>query len=935
MSNQNDPIITRNFIKNLSRGLVKSLPIGSALLEQVIYGTLDGEAAEMEAEKLHSALSRISQEIEGKDIELSEIIKELERQAIFSKAITNELNRLTALIDDPDHAALPETVDNAVKMLLLKNDEQADILTGEIGEIKELLNRLTDKVEKSSLHIQGSPAPFKAEDEEKLLREYLKSVEADTRRIDIQGISSQSGAGREAIHFPIEEIYTPLTTHHPGTRTGIPDEPGLGKHGVGERTPLSGLLSEQRRLLIVGDPGGGKTTFLKLIACVLAKDALGETLDGREKHLGLSVDKPALIPIFLRLAAVAEVMDRGSPEVAVGASYRKLIQAMESLYAYQTSQILQSRLERGQCALLLDGLDEVADPNLRRKLIQVVNGVMEHWGDNLIILTSRPFGYQDVADSKQIATAHIDAFGKKEIKEFLFRWGKGLYPDDDERERSEYLPELHSAIIDSAPIRKLARNPVMLTCLCVVHWNERSLPEGKPDLLAAVLKWLLNAREEIRKVRGYTSEFAEECFKALAMAMTIHEDGKQVIVDLAWAAEQLTKPFDDILNVSGEERVQREGRRFFEEEMLYSGIVEKYRTGQLRFWHLNFQEHYAAKALIDRSDDKWWKIVEPHLGEQQWFEVLDHLAGCLAWTGRYRLDLLVENVLGTAKNSDLASLARVVGILGRLLRILKAYKYQPPPRLGWNKARDMVMEIFTIKGASRVPVEQRIAAAEALGQGGDPRIKPLDPEMLPVPGMKNVSLCKYPVTVAEYQKFVDNNGYGDSQYWDNELCSKKEKEGWTEPGSWDEQTEHQNRPVTEVSWYEASAYCKWLTAQTKRPYRLPREEEWEKAAINLNGEYPWGNDAPNLELLNFNYNVGNPTPVGIYPAGAAVGGHLDMEGNVWEWILDWHEDGSSRVLRGGSWSSKPWLVRSAPRRRNAPVNRSNSLGFRLVLPPGQ
>ena len=56
MSNKNDPIITRNFIKNLSRGMVKSLPVGGALLEQVIYGTLDGEAAKKEAEKLHSAL---------------------------------------------------------------------------------------------------------------------------------------------------------------------------------------------------------------------------------------------------------------------------------------------------------------------------------------------------------------------------------------------------------------------------------------------------------------------------------------------------------------------------------------------------------------------------------------------------------------------------------------------------------------------------------------------------------------------------------------------------------------------------------------------------------------------------------------------------------------------------------------------------------------
>lgn len=207
--------------------------------------------------------------------------------------------------------------------------------------------------------------------------------------------------------------------------------------------------------------------------------------------------------------------------------------------------------------------------------------------------------------------------------------------------------------------------------------------------------------------------------------------------------------------------------------------------------------------------------------------------------------------------------------------------------------------------------------------------------MLSVPGMKDISLGKYPVTVAEYQRFVNNNGYGDSEYWDNKWWSIKNEKGWTEPGNWDEQTEHQNRPVTEVSWYEASAYCKWLTAQTKRLYRLPREEEWKKAATNPNGEYPWGKDDPNPELLNFDFNVGSPTPVGIYPAGAAAGGHLDMTGNVWEWNLDSYEGGSYRVKRGGSWNYESWRVRSADRFRYTPGLRNNDLGFRLVLPPGQ
>jgi hypothetical protein len=479
----------------------------------------------------------------------------------------------------------------------------------------------------------------------------------------------------------------------------------------------------------------------------------------------------------------------------------------------------------------------------------------------------------------------------------------------------------------------MAKNPVMLTCLCVVHWNERKLPEGQADLLAAVLRWLLNAKQEKRRQRGYSNTFAEECFKALAWAMTSHRDGKQVRVDLAWAAEQLAVPFLDELGVQ-HDRLRKKGVLFLEDEMLDSGIVEQAGSGDIKFWHYTFQEHYAARALAEKSDadgpDGWWQAIRHHLNNHQWVEVLDHFAGCLAWTGRRRVNLFVERVLGMAVDKDLTSLARVVGVLGRILRILAVYDYHPSNRLGWGEVRDRVMDIFTLEGASRVPVRQRIAAAETLGQAGDPRINPLAPEMLPIPGMKGVLLGRYPVTVAEYHCFIENNGYVDRQYWEEEWWSVKEERGWAGPEDWDEQIEHQNRPVIGVSWYEAAAYCNWLAARTNLSYRLPEEKEWKKAATHPKGKYPWGNAEPNPELLNFDANVHVPTPVGIYPAGTAPGGHLDMSGNVWEWNWDLYEEGGSfRVIRGGSWFVGAHFCRAAFRDGRLPAYRYCYLGFRL------
>ncbi|GAX60892.1 hypothetical protein SCALIN_C15_0033 [Candidatus Scalindua japonica] len=775
-----------------------------------------------------------------------------------------------------------------------------------------------------------------------LLPDYLRSVAAENSRIDIKGIFSRSGSGRQAINFPIEEIYTPLKTSH--SRKEDACHLDMEKARAGERVPLTDLLSTNSRLLIVGDPGGGKTTFMKLIAGVLAKDALGMEKPGRLDHLGLSLDKPAPVPVFIRLAALADTLKENTAYVSCGESWRKLIQVMENIYGKTKATLLKEKMDNGGCALLLDGLDEVAENYVRDLIVDIVNSILSHWGKNLIVISSRPFGYHDIADIETITTAHIDAFGKKEIIEFLDRWCRALFQSGDGTSLSEYLPALQEAIVDSAPIRKLARNPVMLTYLCVVHWNERKLPHGKADLLAAVLRWLLNAREENRQKRGYTNVFAEECFKVLAMAMTCSNDGKQVIVDLSQAAEQLNIPFSDIKGIDDNDRVRREGMRFLEEEMLASGIIEKYGPGRLRFWHLNFQEHFTARALVDRSDEEWWDLVAPQLFNPQWREVLDHLAGCLAWTGVYRLHMLVKNILAAVDYGDLSSLARSVGVLGRLLRILEVYDYKPPTRLGWEKAQTEVMDIFTVNGAKQVSAQQRIDAAEALGQAGDHRLK-LDPDMLPIPDYEGVELGKYLVTVVEYQRFVDNEGYHDHRFWEDSW-DIKQKGGWEGPDNWDEQLDYPNRPVIHVSWYEVRAYCSWLSEQTGDEYRLPSEREWKAAAHNSEGEYPWGNTEPDDEMLNFNENVGRPTPVGIYPAGAAPGGHLDMAGNVWEWCEDdWHSEeksgpddssawvdeprGSGRVIRGGSWSNDAQSCRSAYRYRYEPDDRNISLGFRL------
>ncbi len=455
-------------------------------------------------------------------------------------------------------------------------------------------------------------------------------------------------------------------------------------------------------------------------------------------------------------------------------------------------------------------------------------------------------------------------------------------------------------------------------------------------------------------------------------------------------------------------------KSFVAELPVHIGLLDEREPERYRFSHLSFQEFLAARSIAEATEDRWDELLDRYR-DSWWREVILLCAGHLSQERCWRfLGRLVERgdtpderapALGLASDA-LAELERFKGqgplnstIQADALRILELQPATAAPaaarvECGRVLARmsdprpgvcDLPPAMIELSGGSFVigsAPEQAEAAGRAweqywLDQGDKDRAKqarkwPEDEINSASLRLPPFAIGRYPLTNAQYKRFMAAGGYDPSAPWwddaarawlarDDAATEGLQPWQWREyknrPEFWDDDrfgVARPNYPVVGISWYEAMAYCRWLTRLLDDGYEyvLPSEAEWEYAARGATRRiYAWGDQQPDGERANFNQTYRGTTAVGCFPTGATPEGVFDLTGNVWEWTRsayrpypydpdDGRESGDNPAqkhftLRGGSWFYLPFFLRAAYRDRNSPDHHFSYVGLRLARHPSR
>jgi formylglycine-generating enzyme required for sulfatase activity len=707
-----------------------------------------------------------------------------------------------------------------------------------------------------------------------------------------------------------------------------------------------------RRAVLLGEPGGGKTTTIWKLAADLVATAIQ--------------DRQAPLPLLIRLGRWTEA-EQSLPEF--------IASQLGDLGAH-----LDVLLHEQRAALLLDGLNELPASQHAEKYPQVQRFIAQH-PKLLAIVSCRELDYTLDLGFDRINITPLDPL---RIREFAGRYlgeekGEALFwrlaggaevqavwevwqkagasfdlfwtaPDIPKENPNVYGATTgqhdnlwREKVRSTHTLMELARNPYMLLMLTSVYAEQGTLPDNRGELFQLFVQTLLR-RERIpaEEQTPLTDALARVAYE-MQIRRAQDEQGDALTV--------LTK--DEVTP-------------WLDERLLYlAGSASILSIGeQVRFTHQLLQEYFAAKYMdnemrtgrLHATDiwppERWWQRTN-------WEEAAILLAGLYSddctpvveWLAEANPEVAAQCITRSGAALSPACRERLRALwLPRLTDL--QHEPEPQARAAVGRALGQTgldnrkgLGIRDVRGVT-LPDIDWIEIPEGKFQYGKANdTYTAEPQTLFLP---TFYLSRYPVTYVQFQTFLDDpEGFANPQWFAGLAASEYERR------MEEQYFKFANHPREMVNWYQAIAFCRWFSSRLGSGYelnkvdewavRLPTEFEWEKAARGIDGRlYPYQGDYDPAKGNTRDTKIKQTNAVGIFPHGASPYGVQEMSGNVWEWCLSNYDkpapearkenlrNEANRVLRGGSWILFNDLARAVSRHINfPPSDRYNGFGFRV------